>query len=457
MVRIAKLPADKKFPQLGLLTDMNAARRFFQIRLPAFESGQLEITYIKMLRYRYLPGQNAWICYEMQITDHGTGEKGKQIFFGYLDLANEAYQMYRRALERPLLTPKYGPGLYFFPDFDMVMWGFPNDPKLPRLQRMLDESTFRKVMHEYREQFHIPAELSVDTLKIKIVKYVPQTRCTLRYDYTLSDGSHHRMYGKIFGRRVNAGIIYNTTKSLWDSEMSRRRQVLVPEPLLFVPEWNALFMSDLQGINMDERLDEIDLEKICAETGAILAGMQQVDIGGLTERSDRQTMFQVVKSQDTLSKFDARFTTRVDAITEKLLAQMPTLPQLPERPIHGAFRLSQVLLVEQQLALIDFDAFLNGNPVYDVASFVAHLMYLPLRDKITEPQAMRAINAFCDAYRENAPWGLPADVLHWQVAALLMGKQAKKCIKMAKKNYDEMIDQLLEMSEKVLDEKIKLI
>lgn len=184
---------------------------------------------------------------------------------------------------------------------------------------------------------------------------------------------------------------------------------------------------------MDERLDEIDLEKICAETGAILAGMQQVDIGGLTERSDRQTMFQVVKSQDTLSKFDARFTTRVDAITEKLLAQMPTLPQLPERPIHGAFRLSQVLLVEQQLALIDFDAFLNGNPVYDVASFVAHLMYLPLRDKITEPQAMRAINAFCDAYRENAPWGLPADVLHWQVAALLMGKQPKNASKWRRK------------------------
>jgi hypothetical protein len=150
----------------------------------------------------------------------------------------------------------------------------------------------------------------------------------------------------------------------------------------------------------------------------------------------------------------------VVAIEAELERRWPALTTLAATPIHGAFRLTQVLRVGEKIALVDFDGFLLGNPISDIGSFVAYLLYLPYKGLISAAQSRSAIHSFCQAYAEKAPWGLPADLFQWYTAAYLLGREVKKCLgkstKPAKRDYQSMIGPLLEMAEGILAGRIHL-
>jgi hypothetical protein len=122
--------------------------------------------------------------------------------------------------------------------------------------------------------------------------------------------------------------------------------------------------------------------------------------------------------------------------------------------------LTQLLLVEGKLALVDLDGFLMGNPISDVGSFLAHLLYLPLKGLITQAQARSAVRRFCQAYGEKAHQGLPGEVLEWYTAVYLAGREVGKCLdkanKVSKRDYESMIDILLDMAIAILSGKMRL-
>jgi hypothetical protein len=158
-----------------------------------------------------------------------------------------------------------------------------------------------------------------------------------------------------------------------------------------------------------------------------------------------------------LVDFDPAYKPRVEAFYERLWGNVDGLTQVAPTPIHSAFRLSQLLLVDGKFALIDIDGFVLGNPIADVGSFVAHLLYVPLKSGITFQQSLSAIRIFCRSYAERAPWGLPPDVLAWQTAAHLVGQHARQCIRREKENYRSKVDQLLNTATKVLSGKLSLM
>lgn len=106
-----------------------------------------------------------------------------------------------------------------------------------------------------------------------------------------------------------------------------------------------------------------------------------------------------------------------------------TLPAMPATPVHGAFRINQIKIVDERATLFDFDGVYLGNPMIDVGSFIAHLHYLTIKGDLTTSACQEAIQHFCRAYAESAPWGLPQDAVDWTVAALLVGKHVKKLVK----------------------------
>jgi len=216
-------------------------------------------------------------------------------------------------------------------------------------------------------------------------------------------------------------------------------------------------MKGINGVNADTHVGNLDLNPACEKLGAALAGIHQCTIEGLPGRSDRSILAKLDNAEEILGNVDTNYRLRVAAINKALQEKYHDLTRVAPVPIHTSFRLSQLLLVDDEFALIDFDSYLMGNPVSDVASFVAHLLYLPLKNKITLEQGRSAITHFCRAYETHTPWGLPQDTLAWQTAAELVGKHAKKCVKLAKKNYHKTVDQLLTMAENILYGKMKLM
>ena len=461
MATISTIPDDAHFPQSQVITNKLAMKEIFQQRLPGFAEGRLQIEALDLLHFHYKPGARCEVCYALQVKELATGRAGSQILSGVVKPNGAAETKYAKAQLEAHFQPEFGPAIHFFSDLKMILWGFPNDARLKQLPQLLDH---RRRLEIFRSAWpplaglcgalQFPLEIKLAEATAKLIKYAPADRCTLRHDLRLSNDNTLTIYSKTFSHKTDGAQIFKTMQVLWNAlALDHAGTIMIPEPLFFVPDLNTLFVSGLEGENLDEHLAAIDLNKIAATIGAGLARLQQCRLEELSLDSDQDMLSEVAEVAETLENHYAAISAVVKILREKYSTLTPITPA----PIHGAFRLSQLLLVNGKLALIDFDDFRCGNPLVDVGSFVAHLLYLPLREKLTMEQSRTAIRHFCRAYAEAAPWGLPADVLAWQTAAHLIGQQAKKCITLAKKNHPVKVSSLIDCANAILAGQDRLI
>jgi hypothetical protein len=456
MVQNAAMPEDAQLPQLQAVMDGAAMQNVFQRRLPGFAEGRLRIDGLKLTRMTYTPNKACRICYTLRVHDMISGREGDQILFGKTAANDEIENRREQAQRETCALPEFGPALYVLPELNFVLWGFPNDPTLKQLRQLFDKNALCGCFRKFWDRFHFPPNVKLNDVATELVKYVPELRCTLRHELRLDETGDPAVYSKTFSHKTGGEQIFKTMLACWNAPVCQSGEILIPEPLFLVDEMNTFFMRGLAGTNADENLAALDLDRLVAEIGVALAGIQQCHFEDLSECADQDAMSEVAEAEKVLGSFDAAYTPRVAAIAEALREKFPGLTKMPPAPVHSAFRISQFLLVDGKLALIDFDDFLLGNPITDVASFVAHLLYLPLKGKITPAQSRSAIRHFCEAYAARAPWGLRADVFAWQTAAHLVGKQAKKCIKRTKQHYRDIVDQLLVLAADILDGRLGL-
>jgi hypothetical protein len=457
MAHIARIPEDAQLPQLPVVTNTAAMQDLLQRRLPGFVDGRLQIGRVKLEHFRYKPGEKCRLSYNLRVKDLRTGSEDHQVFFGVIVPNGGAEAQYAKAQRETYVQPKFGPAVFLLPELNMVLWGFPNDPKLKPLSLLLDNIAVSALFRKNWHALDLPPAAGLISVATKVVKHAPHDRCTLRHTLQLKGNGDLVVYSKTFAHQTDGERIFKTIHALWQAPISRSGEILIPEPLFFEPEMNTLFLRGLEGVNADENPGTLDLNRIAAASGVALAGIHCCLIEFLPIRSDEYVMSRVAESEEILGDFDTAYKPRLEAIARALREKSSSLAHVAPTPIHGAFRLSQLLLVEGKLALIDFDDFLLGNPISDVASFVAHLLYLPLKGEITPEQSRSAIRHFCRAYADGAPQGLPADVLTWQTAAQLVCKQAKKCVKLAKRNCRSTVDQLLNVAADILNGKMSLI
>jgi len=454
MTRIAPIPDDAQFPQLPVVTNKSAMQDIFQRQLPDFAEGRLEIERLKLKRFTYTPGKECSICYSLRVKDLNTGGESDQIFFAMVEPNGVTEAKYTQAQRETHVRANFGPAVHRLPQLNMILWGFPNDPKLKQLRSLVDRDALSELLQKHWPCLGLPPAVTFAGVTTTLVKYVPELRCTLRHQLGLEHAGDLVIYSKTFGHRANSELIFKIMQALWKTPVFQSGEVMIPEPLFFADAMNTIFVRGLEGVNADENLADLDLDRTATVIGAALAGIHRCRIDDLRHRPEHYMMLQLVAAGETLVNFDGAFKPGVEAIIQTLREKYPGLTPVAPAPIHTAFRLSQWLLVEGKLALIDFDTFLLGNPISDAASFTAHLLYLSIKGEITEEQSRSAIRHFCQAYAAHAPWGLPADVLAWQTTALLVAEQAKKCIRLAKKNNRQTVEQLLSLAADIMERKI---
>jgi len=452
---------DDAFPQLATVTDPQAMKGIFRREFAGFLNGRLELENVVVTEVRYEPEKKCHVCYQLRVRNLATGKTNRPVCFAMVEPGlqrNEAAAKFAAAASDAQFQPKLLPALQFFAELNMIVWAYPNDPKLKQLYRVARNDGLLEILNAHRDNLRVPPAAKLTGVKTQRIKYVPRDRCTLRHRLFFDDGEKLVIYSKTLNRKTDGELIFRTMQTLWNSSVCQTGEFLIPEPLFFVRDLNTIFVRGLKGLNADDHLAGLDLDRVAGQIGVGLAGVQQCRIDGAPHSAgDEEVMAQAIEAEAILGKFDAAYLPRVETLIAALQERHEHLTPLPPALIHSAFRLSQFLVVEGKLALIDFDDFVLGNPIADVASFVAHLLYLPLKGEVTMAQSRAAIRRFCTAYAARAPWGLPNDVLIWQTAAQLLGKQAKKCIRLAKANHAEKVDQLLSLAVAILDGREKLV
>jgi len=445
-----KLAHDPNFPQLQVITDALAMKDRLQREFANFDGGALHIHDLRLLQMRYKPGKKCEVCYEVYCSDLKSGKSGQQIFSGVMAPQSKLADRFARAQNQPQLPPQFGPAVHLLPDLGLLLWAFPNDSHLPQLPRLLASASRLALLRAREAEINLDHAATLIADQVELVKYSPFDRCTLRHHLRFSDGSTAVLYSKTFNHKTAASGLLATMQALWQSPLCQSGAFIVPRPLFCEAELNTLFMSALQGTNLDDHLEGLDLDHIAARLGAGLAGLHQCRLDHLPQQSPKQALAELAKAEQLIVSYDVTHQPLLTSLMHTLRAQHDYLPAMPATPIHNGFRISQCLLVDDRLAVIDFDDFQRGHPLVDVASFVAHLLYLPLRDKLTTAQSETAIRHFCRSYAQAAPWGLPPSAFAWHTAAQLVTKQATKCITLGKKDHARKVSHLLQLANAIL-------
>lgn len=456
MVRIPEMPPDETFPQLQVVTSLEPMREILQQDLPRFAHGELEIDRLKIKRFQYRPRKRCSICYQIEVVPPGGGEPEVQLMFGLLEGKGRARQRYEHERERISFVPPLVPAIHYLDELDMVLWGFPNDPQMKRLHELFDPELFEVAMEPYLAALAPAGTPCFESLETRIAKYVPASRCVLEHKIwsnpeRMGEPVIH-LYSKTYEDSRGAAI-FDVMNQLWDSEARSSGMLAMPEALFYDDGLQTLFTRPVLGEHAKEQLGELDFVDLAPKIGQLLASIHTSGLSGLPFWPVEETVADVRKAHVFVGSSIAPARERMASIVEKVESGVSCTEGLPSVPLHGAFRLSQILHLDGRLVLLDFDGLHVGNPIGDVGSLAAHLFYLSAKGQLTRDQARKAIGSFCDAYREATPWDLPEDALRWYTAAEIAGKHAKKIVKRAKKNSDQKIEDLLGLAENVLDGK----
>ncbi len=459
MAFVARLPEDPQLPQLAQVTEVAAMQNILQRTLPRFAEGDLKIDKLEITEFDYKPGRKCCLSYGLGVSDLRTGKSGYEILVGVIEPDGGVVRKFEKMQNAALYAPEFVPALHFLREQNMLLWGFPNDPKIKHLAALVNQKRLRDLLQRHWPALNIPQEFALREVQTTVVKYAPQTRCTLRHVLALGTESGRGsaevvLYSKIFSAKVSVKPLFRKLHTLWQAPVCRSGALLIPEPVICDTALNAIFQRGLHGRNVDQLLPEVNLTALATESGAMLAQFHQSVFERLDLRAPEHELYECEKVLARLAESAPENLALARSVEAQLRQKFSLLTPLAPTPIHGAFRLTQLLLVEGRLALIDFDDLVQGNPISDAGGFLAYLLYLPLKGLLTEEQSRTAVQSFCAAYRSHAPWGLPQDLLHWHTAAYLFCREVKKCLekanKVSKRDYEGMIAHLLTMAAEIL-------
>jgi hypothetical protein len=442
MVDIKDVPRDPQLPWLPAALDGEAMRA----RLQPHFGPQVEILQVKVGRFTYKPGRSARLAYRVKLLDRAHAVKLRHVLHGRMEPTAEIVHQHRKTTRRAWVAPRYGPAVLFLPELDLLLWGFPNDPKLAGIGPLTQPEEFLTLLR---------GSPMVDTFapvgcESTAVKYVPGKRLVMRHRLSNAAGRHLLLYSKTYAHDGGEAI-HAVMRALWASSQDDPQAFACPEPVAWLADARTLCLSALPGTAALASMDAETLPAQMARAGYGLACMHHSAVRGLVPWSAADEQQNFVKALGMLRRHDPELAPVATRLTALAARGLPAIEVLPPVPIHTAFRHSQLLEYRQRLALVDFDGFRAGHPMCDVGSFVAHLLYLHAKGELSEAATQTAVHAFLDGYERRAAWGLPPRALHWYAAVILTSKHAQKCVKRLKDDLEIKIRHMLDTAERLLD------
>jgi aminoglycoside phosphotransferase (APT) family kinase protein len=405
------LPADTDFfrrdpalPGLSTVLDAEAFTDRLRRALARDDLGVPRITYVK-----YVPRTKCLVGYELKV-DVGAVQLHANAY------PADAVRRLEKARTRVAVSGPLGPGRIALDDCVTVVSVFPNDKRLKGLSALVDAESRREFLRAL-----VPDQSELWEAPMDCLAYKPERRYVSR----IGQGE-----GAMLLRLYDAeGYVTARTHAEGLSSPARRR----PEGPSQAPRIaRALGHSDVHGALAFEWLPGRVLSEAIAtsepdsqvllQVGGILAELHAQEPEGLAELT-RQAEVDLLHAEARAFEFACpHLRTRIEAIVHKLGAAL--LREAPQqRPIHGDFNASQVLLMGDTVAVLDLDAAARGDPAIDLGNFIAHLERDALRGKMipdrVEVLRSRLVAGYCSGRETISPARID---LHTAVSLILRFK-----------------------------------
>ena len=414
--------------------DTTVMRDLWRERLPALLGASLDVTGCRVLyaRCRTYSKPASWrksflcVCYQLEV-DGGTPLPAPRLYGkAYLDgrsrLEFDKLETAARREARPCSAR-------LVPELDMIVWNFPDDPRLPQLPELMDGD--RVVRHLPYESLPFSGPEAIRDIKIEIVRYRPEQRCILRYDIAFGpDGDRLVLFAKVFSDDTGEQVLGRMRHC---HAAARALGVRVARPLGYCAGLRTVWQEELSGIPLTQALGAAGTYRApLMAIGRCLANLHGAGLP-MTQTVSRETrLADVRKKAHKLAQVFPRLAGALDGLIERAQSELSDLPPAHETVIHGDMHFDQFRLANDgALALFDFDEWSRGDPAQDLADLIvdAHIGGFG-RDK-TETNRTRLpdmIRVLLHGYRQRVAGTVSDAAIGWHARLQLITKAYRTCI-----------------------------
>ena len=163
---------DRHYPRVQVAMDASAVCRLLneQLRDHGVQFRDFQVDYSF-----YVPGHNFRIVYRGEIVNGSA--RSQQLLFGRIPVGEDHAQRFektqRKLQKGRYVQPELGQATYHLPQIGMVLWTFPNDPRLKTLPRLLRAETLQEVFGQFEHR----RDWQVGAHGYDMARYIPSKVC----------------------------------------------------------------------------------------------------------------------------------------------------------------------------------------------------------------------------------------------------------------------------------------
>ncbi len=434
MAKQIQIPEDCGFPQLFEMSDKHRLAAALQENLgETLQAHGQRIHSCNIKRMYYKPHRRCRLNMIAKIRNQRGEKLGEQIYYGRILPPGKGRRLFQRLQRKNFLTPAFGAPLGFVPQWEMIVWAYPNDPNMRSMKTLVQPS---KVLARAQAQpllFGIRNGYRPATITTRLAKYVPGKRCAYFFDLGLTELGNtatrvHTIFGKTY--KANDGeAAYAIMNRIWQTPACQGRGFRMPQPYGYDANLKMLWQEAIAGHALAKIANGIALPEVLRETGRGLAAFHD---SGLRLPELYTLDFQLEKIRRAVEAVQHTAPQHAEAcvtLQQKLFASASSLPAVPLTPVHGSFKFSHIFYDGREVTFIDFDGAHQGDPCYDLGRLIAYLGKEQAAGEIDEAVAQRARANFCAAYREATPRAVPQARVNWFASSHMLTSQIYKAVK----------------------------
>lgn len=358
----------------------------------------------EILNILYVPNRSFQIIGRFAERATAGGDTVVALDFATVD---DSYTHYAEALRKALVRER----IAHLPAWEAVARLFPEDHGLPNLAAMLDLPAVAA---------RLDCELDIDA-RWKLLSYQPGKRATLRYRLVPGQPSH---VGKL-QTGDSAIICHRRLQQLWQHPQRRFRMA---RPVAACALTGARWETFMAGTGLQQAWASAQPEPLLAAVMRALANLHGLALNDLPALQPETVLERIrrklVRRLEVTVPDQAL---RAQELCRQLQARLPE----PEPPVtlHGDFHLANLLLDGDNPVLLDLDDMRAGDPCYDLALFASRLLLVSLHRGDRTRQTLQLAARLPEIYRQQGGQPIDSGRYAWYMAALLLGRQVKSCIR----------------------------
>jgi len=403
-------PFDPDFPQLPIAANPDLMLDVFRTELKPVSHKKYEIQACKPFRFRCRQSKSRHVLqYTLRVADPSTGRRWDQPVTGVL-YADES-KAERRWQEMQANDPRRGipsewltfEPVSIVPGLRMLVQIFPYDRRLRTLGPMMGAAG-RDVDPLLLARLR-PGGWEVEDRAFETARYRTERGAVLRYTIRAHDVQSGRRetlacYLKVY-RNQRGAETWHFLELMSRKARGGPQPYNVSRPIAYLSEHRTLVIEEAPGAPLSQVLLRAgDPAKAVHPVARALAAFHQDEIPATRHESLADALKAIRKAATLVAWIcpGAR-----DAIEEIMAELTAGLQEAQPTPIHGDLKPDHLFVSGQQVVFIDLDSVALGDPVRDVASFVAHLASRAGMRSMPADRACAAADAFVEEYFHHAP------------------------------------------------------